>query len=155
MKIIDTERQWAAVCTDCPAVPGDDRKTWEFPGTDEGKDHAEAFAKRHASLQGHTVDVCEQYTVTANRWEDGLAYTRVPDVGDATAGIGKKVTLPTIFPGRPAVYFLATCQTCVGVHIPFGTEGDRDLWADGHHKSTGHDVTPSVEVRPDEGDCAP
>ncbi|MBE5453438.1 hypothetical protein E3G52_000302 [Mycobacteroides abscessus] len=155
MKIIDTEREWAVVCIDCPANGSnpDDGKTWEFPGTDEGKEHAEAFATRHKSLQGHRTQVNEQYTVTAAQYDDdGLRYAWVGDAGDTEASIGERVLIPTVFTGRPAVYFLAYCQQCDGKAIPFGTEDDRDLWADGHHKGTGHDVTPSVEVRPDQGD---
>ncbi|QSN26466.1 hypothetical protein I3U42_01265 [Mycobacteroides abscessus subsp. abscessus] len=153
MKIIDTQRQWATVCIDCPADGNnpDDGKTWEFPGTDDGKERAEAFAARHNSLQGHRAHVNEQYTVTAARFDDGPGYLAAGDVEDSGASIGECVHLPTVFTGRPAVYFLADCQQCDGKPIPFGTEDDRDLWTDGHHKATGHNVTPSVEVRPDQG----
>ncbi|WP_457072048.1 hypothetical protein [Mycobacteroides abscessus] len=156
MKIIDTQRQWAVVCTVCPPGPGDsDGQTWAFPGTDVGKVQAEAFAVRHISLQGHRAYVSEQYVVEATLRDDGVGYMALPLDADGerlASAIAVKVNLPTVFPGRPAVYYLATCQECVDMKLPFGDEDDRDLWADRHHKGTGHDVTPSVEVRPDQGE---
>ncbi|AMU58941.1 hypothetical protein [Mycobacteroides abscessus] len=154
MKIIDTQREWIAVCIDCPSPPGEDEATWAFPGTDEGQKHADAFAKRHNSLQGHRTHVNEQFVVTASKYEGPhLLYVdplRVGDAGDTAASIGERVTHTTVFTGRPAVYYLATCQECVDMKLPFDTENDRDLWADTHHAGTGHDVAPSVEIGPEE-----
>lgn len=56
-----------------------------------------------------------------------------------------------VFRGRPKVYFLAVCVECNEgrrpAPMPFGTEADRDRWADGH-RTTGHTVNEAVEVRP-------
>jgi hypothetical protein len=60
---------------------------------------------------------------------------------------------PVVFYGRPVVFYLAICINCgADAHarpnpMPFGTEADRDRWADGH-RSTGHIVKEAVEVRP-------
>lgn len=56
-----------------------------------------------------------------------------------------------VFHGRPKVFFLAICVECNEgsrpIPMPFGTEAQRDTWADGH-RSTGHTVNEALEVRP-------
>jgi len=61
---------------------------------------------------------------------------------------------PTVFYGRPKVYFLAICLTCAAsagtrpTPMPFGTQDARDVWAAGHRAGAGHHVDEAVEVRP-------
>lgn len=56
-----------------------------------------------------------------------------------------------VYLGRPKVFFLAVCVECNQgsrpIPMPFGTQVDRDRWADGH-RTTGHTVTEALEVRP-------
>lgn len=58
-----------------------------------------------------------------------------------------------IFPGRPTVFYVATCRDCGDSHsrpVPriFASVTRRDHWADGHAK-TGHHIDVAVEIRPD------
>ncbi|SKF73545.1 Uncharacterised protein [Mycobacteroides abscessus subsp. massiliense] len=105
MKIIDTQRQWAVVCTVCPPGPGDsDGQTWAFPGTDEGKVHAEAFAVRHNSLQGHRTYVSEQYVVEATLRDDGAGYMALPLDADGerlASAIAVRSTFQRYSPAAP------------------------------------------------------
>ena len=56
-----------------------------------------------------------------------------------------------VFTGTPKVFFLAVCRECNEgrrpLPMPFGTEADRDRWADGH-RTTGHTVDTALEIRP-------
>lgn len=56
-----------------------------------------------------------------------------------------------VYCGRPKVFFLAVCVECNEgrrpIPMPFGTQADRDRWADGH-RTTGHTVKEALEIRP-------
>lgn len=89
MKIIDTQRQWATVCVDCPADGNnpDDGKTWEFPACRDGLKQAERFAVRHRALRGHNVHLMNRVTMTFNLYDNpGLQY--LLGLGDAGDNIG-------------------------------------------------------------------
>lgn len=91
--------QWVAQCDGCPASYNDDygywqKAEWQFEG-DGAKRRAEAFAKRHNSLQGHKVNVLSATTFTFQlhpsplQWVgDWEALLRMGDAGDL-GSVGK------------------------------------------------------------------
>lgn len=78
------------------------------------------------------------------------------DVGDDVPVVIEPPPAPdpppvVVYCGRPKVFFLAVCVECneggTVRPMPFGTQADRDRWADGH-RTTGHTVKEALEVRP-------
>lgn len=85
-----------------------------------------------------------------------LGFEPIGDIGDDVPLVIEPPPPPepppvVVYCGRPKVFFLAICVECNEgkrpIPMPFGTQADRDRWADGH-RSAGHHVNEALEVRP-------
>lgn len=84
-------------------------------------------------------------TIGGNIGAPGYVPTDGVQIGTGRDGHG------IVIPGRPRVFYLATCRECNHgrrpLPMPFGTEQERDTWAAGH-RTTGHHVDEAIEIRP-------